>query len=339
MKNKNKVPKLKTPVFANLDITSSCNQKCIFCAVSPNRDYNFRKTEHFFRIIDELYNSGIFEMTLFGGEPLLHPEIEKICKYAYDSDLEVNIVTNGTLPDKCDKISRYLNTAGVSIHGFKKTHDKIVNFRNSYERALESLKIFIENGVNTSVCYTLINQNYEEAPEFVRYIFENYEGVSGCVLDRFVPKGFGVKKRKKLEVGIEKINAMLDVLDSLSKEYKKGVTTGDGLPLCLIREDLRYIVQPCQAGVLFTSVTEDGDIKLCPASRTVIGNLFVSSLEEIWNNEWYTKYRSFEWLPKRCKECDLFNVCYAGCKVSRNVEPYSYDIFLEKYVEKYEKEV
>ncbi len=325
------IPDLKSPVFVNLDLTSSCNQQCVFCAVSPNRDYKFRKKQHFFKILNELNESDVFEITLFGGEPLLHPEVEEICKYAYDCGFEINVVTNGTFPEKCKRISKYLTNASVSIHGFKNTHEKITQLPGSYERAISSLKTFIDENVDTAICYTLVKPNYREMKDFIEHIFRNYE-VKGCVLDRFVPVGFGVNRRKTLEIGVRDLNEALAELDKLGKEYKKGITTGDGLPLCLIEESLRYIVQPCQAGILFTAITENGDVKLCPSSRTLIGNLFEENLEDIWNGKWYKEYRSFKWLPEKCKKCSLLLGCYGGCKVSRSIEPYSYDVMLEGYL-------
>jgi radical SAM protein with 4Fe4S-binding SPASM domain len=318
----------RSPVFVNLDITSSCNQHCIFCAVSPNRNYAFKKKEEICGLIDKLYDAGVFEITLFGGEPLLHPEIEEIAKYTNDNGFEINLVTNGTFPNKIKRIAKYLTNASVSIHGFNETHEKITQLQGSYKLAIKSLEEFIKEGVDTAVCYTLIKDNFDELEPFISHIFSNFE-VKGIVLDRFIPRGFGKYRKDDLDVGIKKVNAALRNLDKLSRKYKKGITTGDGLPLCFIDEDLRYIVQPCQAGILFCSVTEDGRVKLCPSTEAIIGNIKNTSLKEIWNNRWYLEYRSFEWLPEQCKKCSLITNCYGGCKASSGVEPYSFDVYLK----------
>jgi radical SAM protein with 4Fe4S-binding SPASM domain len=317
----------KSPLFVNLDVTFSCNQQCTFCAVSPNKYCAFKKKEEINYLIDKLYDSGVFEITLFGGEPMLHPEIEEIAKYASINGFEVNIVTNGTFPNKVKKIAKYLTNASVSIHGFKETHERITQLRGSYERAIASVKEFIKEGIDTAVCYTLIRDNFNELESFVSYLFSNIE-IKGIVLDRFIPRGFG-KNKKSFDVGIEGLNITLRKLDRLSRNYKKGITTGDGLPLCLIDENLRYIVQPCQAGIFFCSITENGDVKLCPSTESVIGNIKNTSLKEIWNNKWYFDYRSFEWLPEKCKKCSLLTNCYGGCKASSGIEPYSFDIYLK----------
>jgi MoaA/NifB/PqqE/SkfB family radical SAM enzyme len=90
-----------------LDVTSSCNQRCKFCAVSPSKYCAFKKKEEISYLIDKLYDAGVFEITLFDGEPMLHPEIEEIAKYVDTNGFEVNIVTNGTFPNKVKKIAKY----------------------------------------------------------------------------------------------------------------------------------------------------------------------------------------------------------------------------------------
>lgn len=322
-----KVPRLRVPVYVNLDLTSNCNQKCIFCAVSPTEKSEFRPLGYFKDLIDQLQREGVFEITLFGGEPLMYPWVVEIAKYIYESGMEVNIVSNGTLYKKIPKLARYLENASVSIHGFKKTHETLTRLSGSYDLSLLGIQTFIENGVNTSVCYTLVKENSFEMGSFLDYIFSNYD-ITSAVMDRFVPRGFGKLCKDRLDVNVEKINDALASLDRLSRKYKKGVTTGDGLPICKIREDLRYIVQPCQAGILFCSITEDGDVKLCPSASTKIGNVFSSSLEEIWNSQFFSEFREFDWLKNICKECNLITNCYGGCKVSADIEHYSQDVLL-----------
>jgi len=274
------VPQLRTPVFVNLDLTTSCNQKCIFCAVSPDTNYSFRSEEYFKDLADKLFSEGVFEITLFGGEPLIHPKVENITKYIHDIGMEVNIVTNGILYEKIPQLARYLENASVSIHGFRETHESLTQVSGSFSRSLKGVEKFIENDIRTSICYTLVKTNLPEIGSFVEHMLSNYD-ITSVVVDRFIPRGFGEAVRDKLDVTAKEINEALRSMDSLSRKYKKGVTTGDGLPLCKIDENLRYIVQPCQAGVLFCSVTEDGGVKLCPSASTKIGDMNSDSLENI----------------------------------------------------------
>lgn len=321
------VPQLRTPVFVNLDLTTSCNQKCIFCAVSPDTNYSFKSEEHFKGLIDKLFSEGVFEITLFGGEPLLHPKVKDIAKYIHGVGMEVNIVTNGMLYGKIPQLARYLENASVSIHGFREVHESLTQVPGSFSRSLKGVEKFIENGIRTSICYTLVKTNYPEIGSFVEYMLSNYD-ITSVVVDRFIPRGFGEAVKDKLDVTVQEINEALRSMHVLSRKYKKGVTTGDGLPLCKIDEDLKYIVQPCQAGVLFCSVTEDGDVKICPSASTKMGNINSNSLEDIWNSKTFRNMRSFNWIPEYCKECKILSNCYSGCKVSSGIEPYGHDILL-----------
>lgn len=321
--------KLKSPAFINLDLTKGCNWNCEFCAVDPEyMKKDFKSVSSLKKVIDKLNEADVFEISLFGGEPLYHPDAVEITKYAYDSGFEVNLVSNGSLLTKklASKISKFINNASISIHGFEKTHERLTDVKGSFEKSVRSLEYLSDENIPTSVCYTITKKNFREFRDFGNYIFTNFD-VESIVLDRFVPAGRGLEKRKELELNIKEINEALSVLNQLGGEYKKAVTTGDGLPLCKIKRDLQYLVQPCKAGIVFASVTEDGDLKLCPSNKYKIGNILETPLEELWqNSRILEKYRSFEWLDEDCKDCKKITSCLCGCKITQPNKLYSSDI-------------
>ncbi len=82
-----------------VEITNFCNLNCSFCAKS-NRVKNFIKTEDFEYIISSIskYTDYVYLHVL--GEPLLHPELDKLLSICENYNLNVNITTNGTLLNK-----------------------------------------------------------------------------------------------------------------------------------------------------------------------------------------------------------------------------------------------
>jgi len=91
--------------FVEMIITTKCNLRCMNCSnLIPEIQH---KAEHvpfeiFKRDFDRLVSNfdHIYCLQIHGGEPLLHPEIDKILAYVLASQSKirlVKIVTNGTL--------------------------------------------------------------------------------------------------------------------------------------------------------------------------------------------------------------------------------------------------
>ncbi len=98
------------PVLAHVVVTRRCNLACTYC----NEYDNFSKpvpTAELLHRIDLLAALGTTVVTLTGGEPLLHPELEKVIGHIRRSGIVAVMVTNGYLLT-IDRIKK-LNKAGL----------------------------------------------------------------------------------------------------------------------------------------------------------------------------------------------------------------------------------
>lgn len=89
-------PPLKSPLTVSIWITDKCNLSCKYCYANPVSN-NFMDTERLYQLIDELYELEIFDITIAGGEPFLHPDIFKIIKRILEYDIHLGVLTNGVL--------------------------------------------------------------------------------------------------------------------------------------------------------------------------------------------------------------------------------------------------
>ena len=81
---------------AYVEITNVCNLKCSFCPGTA-RAKRFMTAEEFSRIAEKLTGHTAYIYLHLMGEPLLHPELEKILDIAGTLGFRVMITTNGTL--------------------------------------------------------------------------------------------------------------------------------------------------------------------------------------------------------------------------------------------------
>jgi MoaA/NifB/PqqE/SkfB family radical SAM enzyme len=98
------------PVLAHVVVTRRCNIACAYC----NEFDDFSKpvpTEDLARRIDQLARLGTTIVTLTGGEPLLHPELDDVIRRVRARGMIAILVTNGYLLT-IERIKR-LNRAGL----------------------------------------------------------------------------------------------------------------------------------------------------------------------------------------------------------------------------------
>ena len=100
------------PVLAHIIPIRRCNLACKYC----NEFDDFSKPiplETMKRRIDDLARLGTSVVTLSGGEPLLHPELDQIIAHMRKYSIIAGMITNGYLLT-ADRIKR-LNRAGLDI--------------------------------------------------------------------------------------------------------------------------------------------------------------------------------------------------------------------------------
>lgn len=117
-----------------IEITNVCNLACNFCP-QTKREPEFMKVENFSNILDKIKPYAEYIYLHVKGEPLLHPEIDKLLDLSYEKGFKVNITTNGTLINKVkDKLltKPALRQVNFSLHSFdgndhSKNKDEYIN--------------------------------------------------------------------------------------------------------------------------------------------------------------------------------------------------------------------
>jgi MoaA/NifB/PqqE/SkfB family radical SAM enzyme len=98
------------PLLAHIIPIRRCNLSCTYC----NEFDDFSKpvpTEEMFRRIDRLGAMGTAIVTISGGEPLLHPDLDAVISRIRHNGIMAGLITNGYLL-VADRIQR-LNRAGL----------------------------------------------------------------------------------------------------------------------------------------------------------------------------------------------------------------------------------
>lgn len=275
------------PLYINVEPTNACNLKCATCSIDGSRKRGLMDMDLFRKIIDDAYESDVYEVALFlGGEPLLHKRIPEMVEYVTRKGMEPRIYTNACLLDK--KMAEALIDAGlvflgISFDGDNKEDYEAMRVGATYEDVLENVLNFlrVKKAKNTDLPYVAIlmlkmleNPNQEIAPEF-RALFD------GLPVDEFTARNPHDWRGERTDIDQE---------DRGSNYY------------------------PCMSNYAAMSIAWDGKVVGCSADLNgamIFGDLNHQSIMEIWNGEEMVrdrklmKQRRYKEIPL-CANCQSF---------------------------------
>jgi radical SAM protein with 4Fe4S-binding SPASM domain len=283
------------PLHLDIESTNNCNLRCIMCGRNFMKEKLGRIDFKLFKkIIDEgaKYNLPSIKLN-YRGEPLLHPKISEMVKYAKEKGIiEVQFNTNGFLLS--EKKAKELIRAGLDriIFSFdgatKKTYEKIRRGSN-FERVVDNIKnlVALRNKMKLErplvrVQMVKMKENGKEAEKFI----EMWQPVANRV-------GL-IKERNPLG----------------SKKKNKGFA--------------------CPQIWQRLMICWDGEVRMCCGDwygEVVLGNVKKEKIHDIWHSEKLKKIRklhaenNFNKIPV-CAKCEI-NTPRADKELEKLAEKYN----------------
>lgn len=144
-----------------IEITNICNLKCRFCK-DTKRKKEFMSLDDFEKIIQKIAGYTNLVCLHVKGEPLLHPNLERILAILEKYQLQANITTNGTLiTDKIEilKKSKAVRQLNISLHSLSQNN----TLDESYLKQVLDTTSTLENII---ISYRLWNESKENQKIF-----------------------------------------------------------------------------------------------------------------------------------------------------------------------------
>lgn len=137
--------KKRIPQNVTFELTYGCNLQCVHCLNPTHRakPEELRLLE-IYRILEEVAEIGVFNVTFSGGELLTRPDLFKILRKARRLGLIITLITNATRMSRA--MASRLEAEGVttvysSIYGVtKETYESVTGIEGSFERFIQGLK-------------------------------------------------------------------------------------------------------------------------------------------------------------------------------------------------------
>jgi radical SAM protein with 4Fe4S-binding SPASM domain len=313
------------PLLTLLELTRRCNLRCLHCgSTSGHAVAGELSTAEWVRIIDDAATLGAREIVLLGGEPLLHPDWERIARHARERSLAPLLITNGMLLDaktarRC--IDAGIDRVGVSIDAADpEVHDRIRGVRGSHARAWTAVGHLRDAGVTCSVITTVSRLNRDQLDALRDRIAGR--GI-GWQVQTTTPNGERFPREQTLSPA--EFYEVVRFVSECRARYPL-----DELPVAGAHDfgyhstRLRnYAERPewhgCEGGIATVGVRADGAVMPClsMADRFAEGNVRnAGGLAAIWTDpNRFTRNRRFrvEQLEGGCRGCAHGATCRAGC--------------------------
>ena len=146
----------KHPIHLVHAVTSSCNADCGFCAwKSTECAPDELTTEEILKLYADAREAGFPYLIIWGGEPLMRPDIGEIFRGAKELGFSTSLVTNGyLLPRKLDQVAPYLNRLNMSLDHATEKHDEIRGMPGLYQRIIDATKAAKKKYPKVPIIYT-----------------------------------------------------------------------------------------------------------------------------------------------------------------------------------------
>ncbi|MFX0197726.1 MAG: radical SAM protein, partial [Candidatus Hodarchaeota archaeon] len=123
-------------------LTANCNQRCTGCRYG--RDFmpgNSLSYEMVANAITDAKKAGFYRFRLYGGEPLLHPDLNKIVLLCSEMNLNFCVVTNAViLKNRIDQLFESgLRNISIGIYGIGKEYDDYVGIPGNFKKVDNSI--------------------------------------------------------------------------------------------------------------------------------------------------------------------------------------------------------
>jgi radical SAM protein with 4Fe4S-binding SPASM domain len=306
-----------TPEVAQIEITNRCNFNCVMCQRIPlkvplkDMDYALYK-----KIINKI--DKVNEVILTGwGEPLMHPNLLEMIKYAKTHHKRVSITSNGSLlTGKAidDLIETKIDSISFSV-------DEIVPGNKTQthpvQKQLENIKKFVkelkEKKALTQVIIqsTLHKGREHNLTEVIKWAYE--AGADMVNINRLDLRFNKTLKRPNFQ---EETNFM-EKIDKTFKKYPilvefKSHTAYSGL----LRRVYKLLVPflgrggtHCLRIYNYIYINNRGEVTPCCAlPNWPVGNLLEEDLDKIWNNDMFNKFREHNYQRNICGKCDVLEI-------------------------------
>lgn len=161
----------KFPLIVELEPLFQCNLACAGCGKIQHPEHELRRRMPVEQAIGAVEECGAPMVSIAGGEPLIHPEIDEIVRRLVARRKFVYLCTNALLLER--KLERFTPSPyfawAVHIDGLQERHDASVCRDGVFDKAVAAIRVAKEHGFRVTTNTTFFTQ---DSPASVRRVLD-----------------------------------------------------------------------------------------------------------------------------------------------------------------------
>ncbi|MFH1727255.1 MAG: SynChlorMet cassette radical SAM/SPASM protein ScmF [Pseudomonadota bacterium] len=312
-------------------LTEGCNLRCRHCWIAPKyeegeKKYTSLNLDTFKHIIKQAKPLGLRSVKLTGGEPLIHPEIDKIINHIKEQDLGFTMETNGvSVTEPLAKKIRQLKRpfVSVSLDGAKaETNEWVRGVKGCFDKSVEGIKILVKENLNPQIIMSIMEHNKHEIEDLVSFAADLKASSVKFNIVQPTERGKAMHEQGQT-LGIEKLIEIGKwVEQDLAKKYQMRLHYSH--PMAFKSLSAMFGDRSTGTGICgifgILGVLSNGLYALCGIGESipelVFGDANKDELEKVWKeSKMLNEIRDN--LPKNlegvCADCLMKNMCLGSC--------------------------
>jgi hopanoid biosynthesis associated radical SAM protein HpnH len=155
----------KFPLLVELEPLLQCNLECAGCGKIQHPEHVLRRRMPVEQAVGAIEECGAPMVSIAGGEPLIHPEIDEIARRLIARKRFVYLCTNAILMQR--KLDRFKPSPyfawAVHIDGLRERHDESVCRDGVFDKAVAAIRAAKERGFRVTTNTTFFTHDTPEA--------------------------------------------------------------------------------------------------------------------------------------------------------------------------------
>ncbi len=307
---------LSAPYRMDIALTYKCQNECIHC-YNEDRKLEELKTEQWNTAIDKMWEIGIPHIVFTGGEPTLRKDLSELIAKSEKNGQITGLITNGrqlSRPGYLKELVKVgLDHVQITVESHEpETHDKIVKDEGAWKETIEGLKIAIKEDVYVSTNTTIMQDNYSEILDTIKFLHEM--GVKNVSCNSLIRAGSGKDARG---VTFEELATLLKEVRQFAETSGMNFIWYTPTPYCELNPvNMDLGIRNCTACTINLACEPNGDVLPWQSYYKPLGNILKDPWKKIWRNPLCSDIRMRKHLPEKCDDCELLGLCGGGCPLS-----------------------
>lgn len=293
----------------SIEIIRKCPNNCVHCSsmssIACNEIIPFSVYKNF---IDSACKLNLKNVCLSGGEPFLHPELNKIVEYSCQKKINVIIYSSGIFYNNLNKyssipdgilrtIAPYLSKIIFNIEAAtEETYNNIMGTQNCFPLLKESIENAKKYHIRCEAHTVPMKLNMNELDKIIDFCAQM--GISKVSLLRLVPHG-RAQKNQNILLTDDEFNS---IKEAINVKYHKNDKVRIGVPLQLFSNERK-----CEAANGKLNIKYDGSVYPCEVFKNMNSSiLFGYTPESIFDKNLDEIYLSSNYLNSVRKKLITF---------------------------------